>query len=490
MGKIQTIQIESAARLCHQIARDMQIHAAPLSIRYILYRGEHRKESLDLAIQDLAPLVPSHLFRTFKNSIDDDEQSSILGTFVQSKNICLGVSSRVNYLAVCAINLDEATSLADIGRTALHFAWHLLDFMQRGDRDETSTSFYNAKSIYNHTPEKRALANMKADIFSVAALAFFKLGNVVRTLAKAQCDKILSPMSADISETFLFPIAAEVAEFAIGQVIAKPMSQKKIISESLAITKRVSKVLDENVGLWNEFLDSAQIMAWRGYSTSDIIESAILTSTNTKIRMIGHLVSDNVGIVIGKIPDDQNIHSSFAAESYNAILHYNSCARALADTLVTCIKNGNGDALRSLAKKQNSRLIDGQVMGWCAHALWSAANAFDHEKEVRQSEIVARDVFQREQSKTGWNDLNALGTWVITEKRQGHTPDKSAVVQFCGDNKSLAHISDALKHIGEFESILPKNHRHAPPDFKAMPSLSARPRTRPTGRTGHSVATH
>lgn len=456
VGKDKTINSEAATRLCNQIARDVNAHKEFLTIRYVLHRDGQRKEALKLALSDLAGHVPAHLLKAFRNSLsydfDDNDPSAILGAFVQAKNIFFGISSRMQCLALCSINLDEAGTTADVGRIALHQAWHLLNFIDGDVVDETVTTFYPPHNILTHGDDRRALANLKADIFSVAALSFFKQGNLIRSLAHAQSLRALSPVGAEDAMNCLFPVAAEVVELAVGQALLKPMSQKRIIAETLRLTKCVVMTLGDNIDIWREFVASAQMMAWRGYSPSEILESAILSGSNTKTRLFGHILSDNTDIVVKKMPDERHIHSAFTPESYNAILHYNACLSVFAEALTACIENGNADAMRRLARLQNSRLVAGHVLGWCAQALWSAANAFDQEKDMRQKELSARDVFKREQSKMAWDGLNVIAAHVVSCKRKGLSLEKSIILDFCGDDASYTQVCGALRHIGDIES--------------------------------------
>lgn len=160
------------------------------------------------------------------------------------------------------------------------------------------------------------------------------------------------------------------------------------------------------------------------------------------------------------------MHSAFTLESYNAILHYNACLSSFSEALMACIENGSSDAMRRLARLQNSQLIGGHVIGWCAQALWSAANAFDHEKDSRQRELSARDVFKREQSKTTWASLSAVAAYVVDQKRQGKIINKSTLLDFCGEETIYTHICSALRHIGDIDTDLSQRHPHNPsPDF-------------------------
>lgn len=440
------LQINTIVQTCQAIARQVKEARKTLTIHFIVHHEGQRVEALALAGQEItwhpAAETALHLLKSAKHS----EESALIGVAVARESLFFGMAAREPLLALCSINMDQYETLEDVRRHAYHLAWHALDACDYQERARR-TGAPNQVIVRRRSLLESASANMQADSFAAVMCTLQGHNDVIRNLGTSRGQNVLQMISAHNPEHFPFVIAMESVILAMEQMKNKPVTKHKYIETALRIAREVGMTFGkDSLKQWFTFGEPAQDMAWRGYNDSEILSAAINTSDDTYVRATGYLISEVTGIKPASVMKIRESYSAFADDEFNNKLHEKSINEVFEYVIAQGLKQKNSEPFLAMANRQNVRMTEGQMVGWCAAALQVSAQAFDDAIRAgnEKPEEIARREFRGEEKKTKWDALKAVGKKIIDQYRQGQLVTLNDVSEICKGEQGAGAIRKAV----------------------------------------------
>lgn len=372
------------------------------------------------------------------------DNSAFLGMVIGFKKSLLGIRKNPECLAFISININEHNSEEDmlfsIHALTAHFL-ETVDFYTQKHAGTQSSQILQPKR--NNISTSRL--NLRADVYSTLMMSHQGYNDAIGMLCKKRSMNALTPQASH-PEEFPFPIAMDVTKFA--QETFEKAHKRSIINSAFVVSKKVAASFDaENFETWISFVNAAQNMAWSGYIPSQILGSAIIGSPNPFIKSTAQLLAEITEIVPDtpeSIPSGMN---PYALPEVNYIEHQRSIEETFEMVLIHAMEADSHLPMIHVANNQNEGLLKGRISGWCAHALQSAAQAYQNAgQRGMPSEQAARLEFQSAKQQTGWKELNQLGTVVHDMHRGGQIVTMSGLSKWCENNPAFKPIMESINY--------------------------------------------
>lgn len=441
------LQTDAVQQNCRSISRQVRDHMRALNLSFIVHHSGQHLEALSLASQELLTHPAAESALHILKRPNRNERSGLLGMITWKESLFFGLASRTSAMALNSLNIEEFLSLRDIRAHAWHAAWHALNLMALRATPEYWDSFKSGLLIPDPDEAIKASWNLRADVFSAVMSGLNGDKNAIHHLAHARSEAALKRNPGHAPEHYPFPIAMEATVSAYAQMMRHPPSKRRQIATALKIAETVGNTYDElALQQWIYFCKPAQDMAWRGDPAPLIIGAAVSTSQDTYVRATGFLVSEILQIKPTSIINVQEHYSPFAEERYNKRLHETMMERTFQNAVSAGLSDASSNPFLEAANKQNQRLVDGHILGWCAAALQAAGRAFESAiaSGSKTPDQAARREFDFNREKTTWDSLRDLGENIVEHYRRGETVTFGDILDFCGRSSALAGVSNAV----------------------------------------------
>jgi hypothetical protein len=227
---------------------------------------------------------------------------------------------------------------------------------------------------------------------------------------------------------------------------AGALSKAKMFSQALEMAREIGITFDPDTALqWWAFAKPAQEMAWLGIDKGRILAAAVHSSEDPYARANAYLVSEILHIDPGMMSDN-TLYNAFTDQEANERHHKKMCDDLLQDLLSRRNPEDNGDIFRREAAKQNRKLLEGQLIGWCAPALLAAAAIFDSNMPETAKLEQARRTYGDACRKTNTEVLRALGQKMIAMCHAGEALNvkKLAEAVLQDEHIVVQDLADAL----------------------------------------------
>lgn len=470
------LKIDVIQQNCRLVARQVHDYARALNLTFIVHHTDQYLEALSLTAQHLLNHRAAESAISLLKKPQKFPVSAFLGLVSWRENIFMGLSSRMNAMALTTLNIDNFKSPKTAKMQAWHMAYHAITLYQSRYSERFEDNFKNGLVVPDFSEEERAAVNLRADIFSALMASLQGDRNAIERLAHARSINALSRRLGHHPELFPFPIAADATILALNELREAPPSRKKQIETAINAAQTIGQAYDDiNLKQWIYFCKPAQDMAWRGEEKDIIIGAAVSTSQDTYIRATGFLVSETLNIKPCSVLALQDRYSPFAEEKYNQRLHEAMIERTLQQAIHAGMNDSTGRAFTEAANVQNQKLSDGHILGWCAAALQAAGRAFDAALASgnKTPDQVARREFEFNAQKTTWDTLKDLGESIVEKYRQGQNVSFGDIIEFCGQSPAMANVANSITHTMNDPSYLKK--LDVANDLDVVPAMGPRP---------------
>lgn len=436
---------DNIQRFCDRYSEELNKIFPNTELHFIIHHRGQRSEQIAKRL----PLIHGHpaydeAAGLLKFRSPGSDTSAFLGMVIGFKKTLLGMRKNPECLAFISININEHSSEEDmlfsIHALTAHFL-ETVDFYTQKHAGTQSSQILQPKRNNIST----ARMNLRSDVYSTIMMSHQGDKDAIGTLCKKRAMNALTPQASH-PEEFPFPIAMDVSKFALETF--EKVQKRSIINSAFAISKKVAASFDaENFETWISFVNAAQSMAWAGYIPSQILGAAIHGSPNPFIKSTAQLLAEITDITPDNPEDIPSGMNPFALPEVNYIEHQRSIEETFEMVLIHAMEAESHLPMIHVANNQNEGLLKGRISGWCAHALQSAAQAYQNAgQRGMPSEQAARLEFQSAKQQTGWKELNQLSTSVVDMHRGGQIVTMSGIAKWCEDNPAFKPIMESLNH--------------------------------------------
>ncbi len=429
------LDIASIEHTCNTLRRQIQEEFPDLALNFIVYQPGKLEKSIAHKRNELQEHPAFGALAPLLKKADPDREIFVTATAHEKK--LLAFMARRKTLACVFLKDDGAFEDTDqLRHHALTLAWHALGSIVENEDPATVS-----------TPVWR---NMLADAFAALTMEMQGKKGFIRALAKKRSTMALEPKADYMAEDYPYPVVMDAAQLVYDDMRkASNLVKSKLFTQALEMTREIGITFNAGTVLqWEAFAKPAQEMAWLGVDKNKILSTAVHSSEDPYARSTAYMVAEILNIEPAVVSDN-TLYNAFTDQEANERHHKKICDDLLQDLLARREAESNGEIFRKEMLKQNKRLLEGQLIGWCAPALGLAAQIFDKKiPEAAKLQEVKR-VYSEACRKTNSEVLRTLGQILIGLRRAGGEvttrhlaqavlQDEHVVVQDLADALSLS----------------------------------------------------
>lgn len=428
------------------IAADVRALYPALACQFMVHRRGQRQDSIQKTLNKLGSHPAADAAKELLHGRSSaGEQSAFLGVAIGYERSLFRRRGKAFCLAFVAINIDQYDTREQAQYALYSLTCQLLDMVgaiNAKGMDEGGEIILQPKRVLL----AQARANMKADIFSALMMQTQGVENSVRELAQIRSMQSLLCQVSYLPEEYPFPISVDVTEFAAKKI--KTLPHNGLIRSIHQLATDVTRTFErQNIESWVNFSKPAQTMAWGGNTPEQILGAAIHSSPNPFIKSIGNLLAEVTSLQPTPKEIVQTVYNPFVDGEINQIAHERQVEDTFEMVMIHSMEADSSLPLIHVANNQNESIAKGKMLGWCSHALQSAAKAYDNAR-VRGAPAMqaARLEFESAKHQTNWDSLNRLNEHIIEQRRLGYAVTLSEVASWCKNNLDLRPVMESINY--------------------------------------------
>jgi hypothetical protein len=433
--------------ICSLAISQVQDLYPTLRLMFIPHEDGRLHEVVALSEHEVMRHPAGKIAQTILDKNNNRDLSSFLGLAIHQKPKWFGLASEENILALFNINIDEFSDPKDTRRAVYHLIWHAIDLLEIRQRPEYAAKFRKGPMIPKRSPMNLARLNLQADVFSAVLAGLQGEEDALDTLALKRARDSILPVHARRAEDYPFVVGLESAKYAYDAILSSKPVKSKYMRVSRQLALEIGRTYDDkSIRRWWQFSEPAQDMAWRNVSAENILGCAVFTSDDAFVRANGHLVADTSGITPTPATKLGDGYNAYASQERNQILHREMVERTFEEAIAKGVREESGQPLIAAANEQNENLAEGNILGWCAHALQAAARAFEgaHSTGISPAQ-AARLEFEGTKDSTPWESLKRIGESIIEKKRQGLAVTLGSIAEIANNNPAYAPVLGSIR---------------------------------------------
>lgn len=443
IGISDSLALEEAAAA---IAADIRALYPALACQFMVHRRGQRQDAIQKTLNKLGAHPAADAAKELlQGRSSTGEQSGFLGVAIGYERSLFRRKGKAFCLAFVALNIDQYDSREQAQYALYSLTSQFLDMV----------GAINSKAIEEGgeiilQPKRVMLAqarvNMKADIFSALMMSTQGVENSVRELAQIRSMQSLVCQVSHQPEEYPFAISVDVTEFAAKKL--KTLPANGLIRSVHQLATDVTRTFErQNIESWINFTKPAQTMAWGGSTPEQILGAAIHSSPNPFIKSIGNLLAEVTSLSPAPKEIMQTAYNPFVDGEINQIAHDRQVEDTFEMVMIHSMEADSSLPLIHVANNQNESIAKGKMLGWCSHALQSAAKAYDNAR-MRGAPAMqaARLEFESAKHQTNWESLNRLNEHIIEQRRLGYAVTLSEVANWCKSNMDLRPVMESINY--------------------------------------------
>lgn len=454
------LETSTVDHICSVVRREFAEEMRDLTPIFFVYKTGYALQSIETKRVELKKHKKFDHFMPFITKTIDEKYAAtrFLGMYEDkaAKKIEIGplsvpIYARKNYLAFFFINADDFENALHARQEIYHLTWQaikLQEYCQNKEREKYTHSGHIVQLHIDKTTQ--AFNNMIADAFAALMISISGKKGAIPALARRRSQWALKKTEQYRAEFYPFPIAAEATRLVYSDLLTPALAETAPLQHGIQMAKEVGYTFDEHtVDQWRHFALSAQEMAWMGYDKSQILSTAIFTSEDVHMRAVAYLVAETLNLEPGPTRELQ-YHNPFAEQEVNERRHFKACEQYFTESMDdvkhhkdNTLQHENADMpaadiFTEHARKMNKRLMEGHIIGWCAHALLQAAPHFEDKGK-------AKDTFETAIHDLKWPILTRISHLIMLQRRRGHMITAEMIIRLCGTAENMRPIAQALK---------------------------------------------
>ncbi len=368
------------------------------------------------------------------------EHSGLLGIAEGFEPSHMGLKKNHHRLAFIAINLGECRTQDEAIFLLYKLTAQLIDQLSDKRKPQKKTDTQEEKKNFIEIARK----NLRADSFHVLSKSRTSDSAYLDGRTRVRAMNVLEQVTHIRPEEYPLPIAQDVIRYALN---GRNIKKDRMFGDDLLLASQIADSFDvQSLRTWAHFVSPCQTLAWAGYTPSQILGSAIFLSPNPMIKATGHLLAEVTGIE----PCDAYLlpkgYNPFLEDEVNAIEHKRTVEEVFEIAIIHSLEAKSHLPLLHSAHNQNEGLLKGHISGWCAHALQSAARAFQGANELGVPPAqAARLEFQTVRRDDCWLQLTQIVNYIVDLGRGGtEARTLSGLAKWCNMSPEFKYIMNAI----------------------------------------------
>ena len=428
---LETATIEHT---CNTVRRQIHEEFPDLTLTFIVHAPGKLAKGIDHKRPELEahPAGPAVLMMLKKPG---QEKSRFVMATAKEKKLISFLAHEKTLACVFVKEDGSHTDVDQLKQDALSLAWHALNKII--DKDDTLAT----------DEEGFAWHNMLADCFAALVLEMQGKKGSIRALARRRSGYALEARHDYNADLHPYPAVMDAAQLIYDDMRkAGNLVKAKLFEQALEMTREIGITFDRSTVLqWQAFARPAQEMAWLGIDKNRIIGAAVHSSEDPYARSTAYLVAEILSIEPTPV-SDISLYNAFTDQEANERHHKKICDDVLQNLLSKREANSNGDIFRAEAAKQNNKLFEGQLIGWCAPALILAGEIFDKTVSENAKLEEVKRAYTEACKKTNSEVLRLLGMIMADLRRSEKeiTPENLAEAVLNDEHVNVQDLSDAL----------------------------------------------
>lgn len=442
-----TVKTETLQEICQLAGRQVQDLYPNLQTMFIPHTAGAFQEVVSLRDHKAHKHPAGKIAQTILEKNNNREKSSFLGMAIHHEVKWMGLASSDSILALFNLNIDDIATAKDLRRTIYHLIWHAIDLIEVRRRPEYVAKFRSGPMIPKRSPMNLARLNLQADVFAAVMSGLQGEDDALEIIAHQRASDSISQIVERRAEDYPFVIALESARYAYKELTALQPQRAKFMHFARQLAMEIGQTFDDrSIRQWWGFSEPAQDMAWRNIEKDLILGCAVHTSEDPFVRATGHLVADITALNPVEGGRIKTTHNAYANHEMNQMLHREIMERTFEEAIARGVMEESGRPLIAAANLQNEHLAEGVILGWCGHALQSAARAFEAALSNGMSPTqAARMDFEGNKDATSWETLKKIGDSIIDQKRKGFAVTLGNVAEIANSNPNFAPILGSIR---------------------------------------------
>ncbi|MCD8563121.1 MAG: hypothetical protein LRY54_03560 [Alphaproteobacteria bacterium] len=433
--------------ICDRARQILGRHEPALKPFFLVYQTGNMKEALEQAQQKLTRNKPGKLLYSFLEKIEEPPPL-FPGLVIYTPLPLLSLVDHEQILFPILINTDELDDVGAIQHHIYHVFWHALNLLEKYKNahkaSETEDYIQEQAVIRPKYGEgfQQARQNLSADIFSVFMTEFEQKSGFIRKLALRRADSVMEKMPGFLAENYPYPLVMDVCQMAFDDLEATFQEPDHMFPAAYKMAAEITDIYgDDIIRQWRDFTLPAQEMIWLATPADTVLGYAVFTAEDPHVRTAAYMIAEVTEHTV--MPSLEKKHyNAYGQDGKNRQIHMAACEESFHRVLSRAASMSDPSAFMEEVKRQNKRLIEGDPVGWCAHAIAEAGKTF--EQCLQNDQITIEDVSEtlhKHLKQIDWNDILQVSRTVITLRRS---------------NKpfSLNDIADALWHLDGAETVI------------------------------------
>ncbi len=446
------IDSKTSKHICNVIRRQVQSGYPDLYINFTIHNNHDRQkifksEEILMLEHDAGGYVKDYMYSNKAAMILKQNKSLFAVLAHHNAPGFLGFFKVSNFFANCFINHENFKDEDNLRNHALNLTWHAISLYQDFKQEKTDNfTFENHIITPNITQKYTYNTNLKADIFSTSLQILQGRKTALDSVAK---QRIIETMSAEprfIAEEFLFPICVDTLDYVFKNNIEQYNNNNKTVLSAAMIAEDVAKTYENSaIEKWRSFCIPAQKMAWLGHDIKTILGAAIYGGENAFTQSIADMIAERMHIK-PKMPIQKD-YNPFANRDKNKNLHISTCSNLINQILEQEDKDKIYTNLMENIQKQNTTLLKGNPLGWCANAMFKSAEIIKQDNETHNLDDIknkAKEEFKSEMNSIEWDTLSKLSHSIFEYRRNGKIINIDTISEIARNNDEFSKIYKSL----------------------------------------------
>ncbi|NCT40338.1 MAG: hypothetical protein GW778_01575 [Alphaproteobacteria bacterium] len=387
---------------------------------------------------------------TLRSRISEDNFTSSLAALVKTKHKkMMGLAHDTHHHAVLLINASNHLDIKSFAAEIYGSIWKVLSIIDDEKRGVEECIARNDNFITAHWTEMQtASRNVLADIFAGSLLEAKGQMGALKNIAKSRCLSSLKDLKNYDARLNPFPIMLETAQMVFKDFEASSPNTNPI-TQALKITSEVIETMDENTILqWQNFIVSAQEMAWSGISIAQLLGAAIYTSDSVYSRTSAYMIADILNTDPAPSLQFQG-YNAFADPDTQQRNHKIACLDTIEYIENRQLERRNPNPFFKNAIHGCQYLLQGKPNGFCAPALVAVGLSIEQNPEITKEEVA--NIFRSETNATPWETILNMHRDIIALKKQDIDVDIKTIIEILRQDEDTRDAAILIKKLSDMD---------------------------------------
>lgn len=440
---------------CSVIRRKLEGEYKNFSILFVTHKsGERHKTIIDKKGSVELLTFGRKIYKTIiKHESADHNETEFMGLVV-NHNLFQKMLRIKHFTAVCYINVDEYANSEELKHAIHRLTWFAL----------SEYLYQNKHLLLNKLPSYPALIhpdysdlimaqmNILADIFCAFINEINGDDEYIYTLAKKRARQALTKSSDNSIQFYPFFAIHDACKFIVMDNLSDYIDTYNYTYQQIFdLSQEILETYGEEcIYEWKEFCIPAQKMLWQGYSTAEILGSAIHFSKNDHTRILSYRIAEILEIEPASFKYGY-VYNLFCDKEKLETMHTSLAAKTGKKVIQTLLRTRSVKCIEVEQEKLNLQLLLGKGCGWCSYALEDLKDFYLKNKKANENQLF--EIYIQSFLESSWQSIDLLSQQIFSNLSEDHNFNISDLNALLAQN-DLADdqfIKDYFKYLSDID---------------------------------------